>query len=192
VVDQWLARLRAQLAKTTYSTGRHCETCPRSHSCPAVAAKAREAVALLRDPPADLTALSSAEVVSLYRQARLLEKVADEAVKAIRLHVVNCGPQDSGDGTALQIVEENAGRDIDVAKAWDIIQARLPEPEQMASVLKVSASALDDAVAKAAGQGKGAAAKRELAAELEAAGAVTMRKVSKLSEKRLPKEIEQS
>jgi len=190
VIDQWLARLRLQITRTTYSTGRHCEHCPRSHDCPAVAAKAREGVALLREPPSDLTALSSVEVVGLYRLAKLVGKAAESMVASIRLHVIQNGPQDSGEGTALQVVEENGGREIDVAKAWDVIQARLPEQDQMASILRISAAALDEAIATAAGRGNGASAKRALAAELEAAGAVTMKRIQKLTEKRTsPKEI---
>ncbi len=189
VIDQWIARLRVQLARTAYVTGRHCEHCARSHDCPAVIAKAREGVALLRDPPADLTALSSVEIVGLYRAAKLVSKAAESAVASIRLHVIQNGPQDSGEGTSLQVVEESGGRDIDVAKAWDIVQKRLPDADQMAAVLKIKATDLDDAVAKAAGRGNGASAKRELAAELEAAGAVTMKRIQKLVEKRIPKEI---
>lgn len=189
VIDQWIARLRVQLARTAYVTGRHCEHCARSHDCPAVIAKAREGVALLRDPPTDLTALSSVEIVGLYRAAKLVSKAAESAVASIRLHVIQHGPQDSGEGTALQVVEESGGRDIDVAKAWDIVQKRLPDADQMAAVLKIKATDLDDAVAKAAGRGNGASAKRELAAELEAAGAVTMKRIQKLVEKRISKEI---
>lgn len=193
VLDQWFARLRIQIGRSQYVTGDHCRHCPRSHSCPAVQAKAREGIAILTgEPRVSLEGLPPAEVVALYRRARLVGKVAETMISSIRLHVIQHGPQVSGEGTALQVVEENGGRDIDVAKAWDLIQARLPDADAMSSVLRVSATALDEAVAKAAGRGNGAAAKRELAADLEAAGAVTMKKISKLSEKRLPpKEIEQ-
>ncbi len=191
VLDQWLARLSSQLARTAYSTGPHCVHCPRSHSCPAIQAKAREGVEILTNNHGrSIEGMSSVEVVDLYRRARLVEKVAQSMVASILLHVIQNGPQDSGDGKTLQVVEESGGRDIDVGKAWDIIQARLPDAEAMSSVLRVSATALDDAVAKAAGKGNGAAAKRELAADLESAGAVTMKKLIKLSEKRTtPKEI---
>ncbi len=191
VLDQWLARLVVQLERTQYSTGRHCEHCQRSHACPAVQAKAREGIVVLSDgSAAALDGLPSDRVVALYRQAKLVEKMAESMVASIRLHVIQHGPQDSGDGTALQIIEESGGREIDVAKAWSAIQQRLPEADAMASVLKVSATALDDAVAKAAGRGNGAAAKRALAADLEAAGAVTMKRIQKLSERRTqPKEI---
>lgn len=186
ILDQWLARLRVQLTRTQYVTGRHCEFCPRSHSCPAVQAKAREGIAVLGGVPVDLSTMTAPEVVKLYRIAKLVTKIAESAVSSIRLHVIQNGPQDSGDGTALQIVEESGGRDIDVGKAWDAIQKRLPEADAMAAVLRVSATALDEAVAKAAGRGNGAAAKRDLAADLEAAGAVTKKTITKLSEKRTP------
>lgn len=186
VLDQWLARLRVQLSRTQYVTGRHCEHCARSHSCPAIQAKAREGIAVLGGAPVDLSAMTPPEVVKLYRIAKLVTKIAESAVSSIRLHVIQSGPQDSGEGTTLDVVEESGGRDIDVAKAWEAIQKRLPEADAMAAVLRVSATALDEAVAKAAGRGNGAAAKRELAAELAAAGAVTMKKIQKLTEKRTP------
>lgn len=191
VLEQWIARLRVQAARTAYVTGRHCEHCARSHNCPAVAAKAREGIAILGGEPVDLSAMTGPEVVKLYRIAKLVTKIAESAVSSIRLHVIQNGPQDSGEGTYLQVVEENGGREIDVSKAWAVIQKRLPDAEQMAAVLRISATALDDAVAKAAGRGNGAAAKRELADELAAAGAVTMKqRIQKLTEKRTPpKEI---
>ncbi len=184
ILGQWIARLKVQLTRTAFVTGPHCVNCPRSHSCPAVKAKAREGVEIMTGGTVDLADMPPAQVVELYRRARLVAKVAQSMVASIRLHVIQNGPQDSGDGKTLQVVEEIGGRDIDVGKAWDIIQARLPDAEAMSSVLRVSATALDDAVAKAAGKGNGAAAKRELAADLESAGAVTMKKLIRLSEKR--------
>lgn len=191
VVDQWIHRLRVQLSRESYSTGRHCEFCPRSHSCPAVKAMARQGISMLTDMQTTaLEGMPPKLVVDLYRRSRLVERMAQSMVASIRLHVIQHGPQDGGDGKQLAVVEESGGRDIDVAKAWDVIQARLPDADAMSSVLKVSATALDEAVAKAAGKGNGAAAKRELAAELEAAGAVRMKTIVKLSEKRTPpKEI---
>ena len=189
IIDQWLARLALQLTRTQYSTGRHCEHCPRSHSCPAVKAKAREGIEIFGGSGASLEGMPSGRVVDLYRFAKLAIKAGESMIGSIRLHVIQNGQQDAGDGSALRIVEENGGRDINVAKAWDIIQARLTDADAMASVLKVSATALDDAVAKAAGRGAGAAAKRALADELAAAGAVTMKTIQKLKETRKAKEI---
>lgn len=189
IIGQWLDRLKVHLSRTGYTTGRHCEHCPRSHSCPAVEAKAREGVSILVGSATPLERFAPDEVVKLYRLSKLVAKAAESMVSSIRLHVIQNGPQESEDGTELKIAEENGGRDIDVAKAWDIIQQRLPDAEAMCSVLKVSATALDDAVAKAAGRGNGAEAKRALAADLEAANAIAIRKIQKLKEARKQKEI---
>jgi len=189
IIGQWIDRLKVQLSRKGYTTGRHCEHCPRSHSCPAVLAKAREGIATFGGDAATLAELPSSKVVELYRAAKLVAKAAESAVSSIRLHVILTGEQDSGDGMALKVVEENGGRDIDVNKAWDIVHGRLKSDDAMASVLNISATALDEAVAKAAGKGAGAAAKRDLAAELEAAGAVTKKTIVKLKEVRKTKEI---
>ena len=72
-------------------------------------------------------------------------------------------------------------------KAWPLLQPRLSD-EEIAGCMKLSAAKLDDAVAKKAGNGKGAAAKRELGEALEKAGAVErvvieqMREVTKKTE----------
>lgn len=189
IIEQWLDRLALQLTRTQYITGRHCEHCPRSHSCVAVQAKAREGIAIFGTAGVSLDGMPSGKVVDLYRFAKLAAKVADSMVGSIRLHVIQNGPQDAGDGTALSIVEENGGREIDTFKAWNVIAARLTDPEAMASVLKVSATALDEAVATAAGRGNGAAAKRALATDLEAAGAVKMKTIQKMKLARRAKEI---
>lgn len=192
-VEAWVLRLIGQLSRRgKYTVGAHCAHCPRSHSCAAVQAKVRESVVLFRSAEwstdavaATLDGLPPNERVALFRQAKLVAALAESAKAAVRLNVIqNGGELDAGDGKVLKIVEEPGKRVIDTEKAWPILEARLDDGSEIASVLDVSASRLDDLVAKKAGKGKGAGAKRDLRAELEAAGALTQGTTLKLTERR--------
>jgi len=193
-VEAWSGRLVDAVAGAgrRYVVGSHCEHCPRSHSCAAVQAKARESVALLQreewatDAMArTLEGLAPAERVGLYRQAKLVASLAESAMSAVRLNVIqNGGELDAGDGKVLRIVEENGRRTIDTEKAWPILERHLDDGAEIASVVDVSASRLDALVAKKAGRGNGKSAKEALAAELAAAGAVKQSTIQKLVERR--------
>jgi hypothetical protein len=147
-----------------------------------VAASGRAAVALfgLEEMSAErmaatLQELPPADRVKLFRQAKLVAVLADAAKAAVRLNVIqNGGVLDAGDGRELRVVEENGRREIDTALAWPILESQGLTDEEMAEVVDVRASALDDV----------AAAKRELAAILEAVGAVKQGKIQKLKDVR--------
>lgn len=181
------ARVSARLAEVRYRTGEHCGHCARSHNCPALIAASRRDLAIFGSNDAgDLVAQAPPEkVVELKRRIRALSSFAESLDQAIRRRVAADGPLDSGDGYALSLVEENGKRAIDTIKAFPVLQERLDDAE-LASCITVSARAADEAVATKAGRGRGAAAKRELAAALEAVGAVTQTVVVKLKEVRQP------
>ncbi len=193
-VEAWMLRLISVLSQRTgeYRTGSHCAYCPRSHSCPAVAASGRAAVALFgradmsaESMAATLQAMPPADRVKLYRQAKLVSTLADAAKAAVRLNVIqNGGTLDAGDGRELRIVEKNGKRVINTLGAWPIIESLDLSDIESATILTISAAALDDVVAKKAGKGNGAAAKRELAVKLEDAGALKQGKIQKLKDVR--------
>jgi hypothetical protein len=186
----FVSRLMGTLSNgaNRYTHGEHCAHCPRSHSCPALVAISRRDVAIFSagEEEGAIAAATTEQVVSLRRRAKVLEAFAKSLDDSIRRRVAEDGPLDSGDGYELSLVEENGKREIDTLKAWPILQDRLTD-EEIAGCVTVSARAADDAVAAKAGRGKGADAKRQLAAALEEAGAVTQPKVFKLKEIRQPR-----
>jgi hypothetical protein len=86
------------------------------------------------------------------------------------------------DGERLEVVLEPR-REIDPLAAWPVLEQRLTDAE-LAGCLSVSVKAIEDAVAVKAEKRKGAAAKRELAAALEAAQALHVKHVAKLITRR--------
>lgn len=174
-----------------YSHGPQCTACRRSHDCEALIAVGRRDVAIFSnlDVATAVAQASPAELVSIRRRAKMLATFLDSLDESLRRRISQDGPLDSGDGYQLALVEEPGKREVDTEKAWPVLMNHLTDTE-LAACVSVSAKKVDDSVGKKAGRGKGAEAKRQLAAELEAAGAVTQPTVTKLKEIRLPKQLE--
>lgn len=189
-IDAFADRLQGLPNSEGFTYGEHCAHCRRSHECPALTAMARRDVAIFSadDVMAQVEAATPRELVHIRRRARALQSFADQLDESIRRRIAATGPLDSGDGYQLALVEENGKREVDALKAWPVLQGHLSD-EEMAECVTVSARKADDAVAKKAGRGQGSGAKRRLASDLEAAGAVTQTKVQKLKEIRLPRQL---
>jgi hypothetical protein len=175
----WLERFAERIAAWdgTYRPGAQCTYCPRSHECPAAIATWKREVQALADGP--MLALVEAEAREVparalgdfFARVKAIGVLCDRARDAVRLRVEQAGGSvDLGDGTELRLNETNR-RTLDVAKAWPVLQAAVPGGD-MTPYLDVSLSKVESAVAKEAGRGKGAEAKRQLTKELEAVGAL--------------------
>lgn len=135
-------------------------------------------------PATDLQTMPGPDFVTLHRKLKGLAARADEALKAMRAEVERRGGDvDAGDGSHLHFVKENGSRVVDALRAWPILQTRLTNKE-LGGAVKVSLSKVESAVAAKAGKGKGAKAKRNLAEELESAGAVSQPTITKLRDER--------
>lgn len=190
-VVSFLSRLQERLNDATYRTGTHCTHCRRSHDCAALVSSARRDMQIYADPESSAARLSTAPgavVVHAMRRLKMLEGFAKDFKKHARERIATSGPIDSGDGYELRLCEENAGREIDPIKAWPILQHHLTD-EEMNACITVSADAVDKAIAKEAPKGKAAVFKRQMAAELEAAGAITRGTRTVLREVRKPMEL---
>jgi len=176
----------------TYRPGPHCAHCIRSHDCPAVVAMVKRDVAMLLPDDGGPTTIESVtllppeKVVDLYHKAKAVAAFCESALEAVRLRLRTDGPITTTPTRELRMIGVER-REVDPVKAWPLLQPRLSD-EEIAGCMKLSAAKLDDAVAKKAGKGKGAAAKRELGEALEKAGAVErvvieqMREVTKKTE----------
>jgi hypothetical protein len=175
----WVARLREQVVQWdgTYHPGPGCFHCRRSTECPAVVAMARRDIAVISEiaeqPAIDLATMEPAQVVQLHRRAKMVAKFCESLETAVKLRVdQEGGALPDGAGTELRFVTITK-REVDGLKAWPVLQACLSD-EEIAGCMKIGIGKLEDAVATKAGKGKGAGAKRDLAAALEAADAITV------------------
>ena len=194
----YIGEIRDQLARVgQYTTGGHCQFCPRRHSCPALAAQAKADVALLggleivetSDGPRGLEAMPRAEAVRLFKMSKVIAGQVETFQDAVR-RMAKDGPIDGEDGTEVRLVPEKGPRKVENEKAWPILLARLDDDALLSSI-KINISAVEKHVMAKAIRGKGAEAKRELTEALEKAGAVSSTTVQKMKIVRKPKgEIE--
>lgn len=177
--NEWFAELTSDVVEWdgAYRTGQHCVYCPRSHECPAMIEAMRRDVSVISALPMDLDAglagLPAPERVAIFRRAKAITAVCERVIGAVRTNVaLSGGLLDAEDGMVLRLHTEGAGRKIDALKAFPILQNVLND-EELASCLDVRISRVEQIVAKNAGRGNGASAKRVLNEKLEAAEAVT-------------------
>jgi hypothetical protein len=171
-----------------YRPGKHCGLCPRNHECEAANALVRRDISVIADKSlvarveTDLAHMSDAEKVEILLKADLVSDYAARVRDAIRAHVLKNGDV-VANGVRLTIARENR-TDIDPLKAWPLLEAAGFDDKDFARSMTLKKSAIEDVVAEKAGKGNGASAKRELAAKLEQAGAISVRTVEKLNIKR--------
>jgi hypothetical protein len=186
-MNQWLEELMNDVVKWDgrYHDGSHCGHCCRNHDCPAAVAMVRRDVAMLSDDAKhDVQTMDAPTFCVYWRKLKMLEGLVKDARAHAKVEVDRRGGEvNDGNGGLIHFVEQNAGREVDWLKAKPVVEKILTEDEYV-QALDVSAKKLDDIVGKKAGKGKGAGAKRDLAAELEKAGAVTQSKQRKLIEER--------
>jgi hypothetical protein len=187
----WLAELMQSVVHWdgVYRTGPHCGHCPRNHECPAVLAHIRRDVAAIADRDllgrveCEIEKMSAAEIVAVLQKADLVTKFAERTREAIKKHVIAHGDI-VADGVRLTIATEQR-RELDPLAAWPVLeQTGGFTDEDFAQVIDLKPSRVEKQVASKAPRGKGAAAVREIQSALEAAGAVGVKEVQKLTQKR--------
>lgn len=186
----WIAELLRVVVNWdgVYHPNQECPHCPRSHECEAANAVARRDIAAVADKSlvaqaeAALATMAPADVVELVRKASLVKGYADRIREAVRAHVLKHGDI-VADGVRLTIDTEER-REIDTLKAWPVLEASNFTEAELAESVEVRVSKAEKVVARKAGRGKGAGAVREFKDALAKAGAVEIKEVHKLAEKR--------
>lgn len=172
----------------TFRPGSACSHCPRSHECPAANALVRRDVAALSDrnlvgrAECEIELMSPEEIVELLRKADLVSDYAGRVRDAIKAHVQRHGDI-VADGVRLTIDVEHQ-RKVSPLPAWPVLEAAGFNDEDFAACMDLRVSKVEKRVAEKAGRGKGAAAVRQLSADLEAAGAISLKEIQKLTQKR--------
>lgn len=188
--ETWLRELANRVIRWdgVYRTGSHCAHCPRSHECEAAKAMVRRDVAVVADPmtvaraEGELALMSPSEIVDVFKKADMVVKYAERVRGAIKAHVEQHGDI-VADGVRLTLVAEQR-REVDLVKAWPVMEAAGFTDEDFAAVATLSASKMEKVVAAKAERGKGAAAKRALEGALDAVQAIKIREIKKLQAKR--------
>jgi hypothetical protein len=183
----WLAELRSTVVEwdgTYRPDPDSCRHCRRAHECEARTAMVRRDIGVFLDEQKVRSDLVPATMLSMYRRAQLVEDAAQRVQALVRAHVDEHGPIEDTVGK-ISLVDEPR-RDLDAGLAWGVLESMGFGDEEFLAVMRLSLTAIEKKVAKAAGRGKGAGAVRELNAKLEEAGAIsvgTIRKI-KIEEKR--------
>jgi hypothetical protein len=184
---EWLERLRTEVVRWdgVYRPGNHCTHCRRSHDCVARKALVRRDVEVFTDKMTVATAedanalqaMAPETMIDLLARADRVRLFAERVRDAIRDHVMRHG-EVVGDGYKL-VLQHEERRGLDTRAAWPVLESVLDD-EQMPEVIELKISKIEDIVAKAAGKGKGAAAKRQLQEALDEAGAIKTSVTTKL------------
>lgn len=178
----WLKRLNDEVVEWdgVYHPGTHCQYCPRSHECSAANALARRDYAIVTDQNLpghledadtirELVEKDPGRVIELWQKLGVAEKQLARVRDAIRSEVLRRGGIEGG-GHKL-MVQHQEKRHLNVWPAFPVLQEELAD-EQMAEVINISISRVEELVRKKAGKGNGAAAVRALQEKLDAAGAI--------------------
>lgn len=174
----------------TYTSGPHCQWCPRFAACPARQALVRSAIAeatgeglgtlMHANYPVDLRPAFAAFYTS--GKLQLAKQLLDRLDSLIRADIQANGALDLGNGRELALVPEPRDT-IDPVKAWPVLSEHLTN-EELAPAIKIGKTALLDAVGAKAGRGQKARAKAALMEELKAAEAVSTKTIHKLTERK--------
>lgn len=182
----WCGRVEREIVQwdQVFRPGSHCEFCPRSHECDAANAMVRRDVAALSDKAlvaraeCELEKMAPTDILSLYEKASLVENFAGRVRAAVKAHVAARGTV-TANGLSLQL-ESEPRRKLDPLLAWPVLEAAGFRDEDFAATMTLGISKVEKLVASKAGKGKGAGAVRQIASELEAAGAVSLDEITKL------------
>jgi hypothetical protein len=187
-MQDWLKELVAEVGHgaATYHDGPHCGHCHRNHDCPAVTAMIRRDVEMLAGPALpDAQAMDATTFCAYWRKLKMLEALVKEAREHARIEVSRRGGQvPDGNGGVIHFVERGSAREVDWLKAKPVVE-KLVSEEELASAIELSINKLEDVVAKKAGKGKGAQAKRDLKEALDAVDAVTYPTQQTLTDERI-------
>lgn len=184
---RWLERLRNEVVRWdgVYRAGNHCKHCPRAHECPARRALVRRDVEVFSDKmtvarveDADVIAtIPPNDLIKGLLMASRVELAAKRFRDAVRDYVMKHGEVSGEEYVA--VIQHESRRELDTAAAWPVLESVLDD-ESMPKAIEIRISKLEELVAKAAGKGNGAAAKRRLSKALEDAGAVKTSVTTKL------------
>jgi hypothetical protein len=192
-LEPWIRTLLQQVVDWdgVWRPGPHCDHCKRMHDCPARNARMRADIAIVTDrnlvghieDGETLATWTNEAKIDLVEKARVASKLIERVLDALKADVITNGGEISDGKRRLTIVTEPR-RYLDPIKAFPVLAQAGFTDEDMAAVIEMTAAKAENVVAERAPKGKAAAAKRELTKALEAAGAVQVREIQKMIQRR--------
>jgi len=192
-LDTWRQRIDDEIVAWSgeYRPGPHCAHCDRSHECPAANALMRRDFAIVTDRDLvgyaedgeTIATWTNEAKIDLVEKARVASKLIDRVLDALKADVIRNGGEISDGRRRLTIVTEPR-RHLDPIKAFPVLQDAGFSDDDMAACIEMTASKAENVVAERAPKGKAAAEKRQLTAKLEAAGAIQVREIQKMVQRR--------
>jgi hypothetical protein len=171
------ARLRDRMAHPSASPGAHCRYCRRRHEC-------QERDIYIRSAATSLTKIGAGKVITaddigaLWDQSRALKQALEHYEKIVDTLVEDNGSLELGDGR--KIIHITQTRDnIDARKAWPVMRAAGLNDDAINAALRISKTALLDAVGKCAARGEKGKAKAAMTTALDEAGAIARTTIRK-------------
>jgi hypothetical protein len=188
--EMWVDSLVCEVVEwdNVYRPGKHCGFCPRNFECEAANAMVRRDVAAIADKAlvarveCELASMSGAEIVEVLQKADLVVRYAARVREAVKAHVDRNGDVVGG-GVRLTLVEQS-GRELNPLKAWPILEELAFKDDDLARVMKLKISEIEEVIRERAPRGEKKHAVLKLGQMLEAAGAVTKTVTKRLTEKR--------
>lgn len=181
----WEQEIAVQVMQPRYTVGRKCAFCTLQDGCPAYRMYATNAIRSLvqlheseySDPPAwaDLDPEQRGEIID---RMYVVDKALDRVRLSLRNHVKSKGAVDIGDGKEYALVEQEE-RQINLPKALKILENRIGSG-QIVSNARLALDTVLAAYAGKAAKGRKTQAKKELFAELDAAGAIVRSTTTKM------------
>jgi hypothetical protein len=171
-----------------YHPGAQCKHCPRSHECEAANALVRRDIAALTDRSllsrveCEMELMTDAEKVAIFQKADLVADYAARVREAVKKHVERHGDI-VADGVRLTL-DSQERRELDPLTAWPILEQLEFKDEDLARVMKLKISEIEQVIRERAPKGEKTHAVRKLGELLAASGAVTKTKTTNLKEKR--------
>jgi hypothetical protein len=123
----------------------------------------------------------AAAVVDLYHRVKVVAKACEDFQDWVRMQIATQGPQ-AGDETTL-VLSPRQKKVIKPLQAWPILADKLTQ-EELAASMRISKTAVEEAVANKAAKGMKGKDKKAIIDALEAAGAIEIETSNYLREVR--------
>lgn len=176
-----------------YNPGAHCGYCPRRLDCGAYSDLQRSSIYALTEVPS-FDAVSVEKLAESYPKVQMLSKLLDSYKEALRANLMHSdGPLPVGGGKEV-LLKEYKKEEIDPKRAWAVLQKSEFSDDDIASVLRISKTAVQDIVGAkyevALSQGNAkprmkTRMKEEIMHELRKAGAVTQTSSLRLQQRKV-------
>ncbi len=187
-LDRWYRGCvrRIQDGKGIYRPGEHCSRCPRAVGCPARMKMLACAATSMSGVEWCTKELSDVDLVRTIKAVRMMKAHVESAASALKVEVELRGTLDTPEGVAEIRTEQR--QTIEPKLAYETLVDAIGL--DFVDCIKISKSAVEDAIAKSAVRGKRKTAIRRVMDALEAAGAIVPHTIEKLVVRKSMKPLE--